>query len=128
MQHFTLIYAAMPDLDPFKAQLPADRCFAFAIQNEHGLFILIDSEASEAAQAFALRHELAHIVLNHLEQTKPLFEINTTGDDMFGEGWIDREREADKYAEEMTEADLAQLMQYADKVIDAGVIRAKGAS
>ena len=120
MQHFKLIYRPMTELDAFKGYLPADRCFAFTIQNEHGLFVLIDSSATEAAQAFALRHELAHIVLNHLEQTKPLDKIDSYGNDMLGEGWIDREREADKYAEEMTEADLAQLMQYADSIQRTG--------
>lgn len=120
MQRFTLIYAIIPEMKPIKDKLPAGRCWGFTAQTKHGCFIIIDGQAGNAAQNFTLRHELAHLALGHLSRTKPLSEICTTGDDMFGEGWIDRENEADKYAAEMTDTEFANLMQYADSVLDAG--------
>ena len=56
--------------------------------------ILIDCELSEEEQAFTLRHEFAHIMLNHCE----------TGTGVFGEGWEQREKEPDNYADKMTDS------------------------
>ena len=106
MQHFKL------KRHPFPAELQGKIYGATIFAN--GLYmILIDSTATEEKQAATLRHELAHIVLNHLEQTKPVNEINSFGDDMFGAGWIEREREADQYAAKMTDCEYQQLMQWA---------------
>ena len=124
MGKFKLVYAAFPDLEQFRKYLPGDKCFGFAIYDEHGYTILIDSSGTEEQRKSTLRHELAHLVLNHLEETKPLFEINSSGDDMFGPGWIEREHEADKLAEEMSEEEFTRLMMYAESVRDAGALYA----
>ena len=124
MVKFKLVYAAFPDLEQFRKYLPGDKCFGFAIYDEHGYTILIDSSGTEEQRKSTLRHELAHLVLNHLEETKPLFEINSSGDDMFGPGWIEREHEADKLAEEMSEEEFTRLMMYAESVRDAGALYA----
>ena len=97
---------------PFPAELQG-QIPGFTFQCGEQCIVIIDSTAPEETQEKTLRHELAHLVLNHLEQTKPIKEINSFGDDMFGDGWIDREREADRYAEQMTAAELAELMQWA---------------
>lgn len=114
MVKFKLIYRAFPELEQFKDNLPDNVCWGFTILNEQGCFVLIDKDATEQQQAFTLRHELAHLALDHLEQTKPMAAIDSYGDDMFGDGWIDREREADQYAANMTDAEFARLMQYAE--------------
>ncbi len=59
------------------------------------LLIAIDSNQDTATQARALRHELAHLVLNHLEDERPLREL---------------EAEADMYADQMTETEFSELM------------------
>lgn len=61
--------------------------------------IVIDSTSSEEAQRLALRHELAHLMLNHLDTP---------------EADLDRmEREADSIAEYMTDAEVSNLLQWA---------------
>lgn len=59
------------------------------------LLIAIDSNQDTETQARALRHELAHLVLNHLEDERPLREL---------------EAEADMYADQMTETEFSELM------------------
>ena len=106
MQHFKLIYQAFPE------ELSRLGVNAFTIQIEQDISILIDSSVSSERQDFLLRHELSHIVLGHLAETKPINQIDSYGDDMFGEGWIERERAADLYAEKMTDQELSELMSY----------------
>lgn len=69
--------------------------------------ILIDSDLSEQKQDFTLRHELAHIAMNHFDYTLPFDEVCKTGS--FGEGWEQREKEADSIAEKMTVDELLSL-------------------
>lgn len=67
----------------------------------HGgqLLILIDSTAPAAEQAKTLRHELAHIALDHFDDTaRSLQQL---------------EAEADSFAEQLTDTDVAALMQWA---------------
>ena len=62
------------------------------------LQILIDSTAPAAEQAETLRHELSHIALDHFDDTnRSIQQI---------------EAEADSYAEQLTDADVAALMQW----------------
>lgn len=60
--------------------------------------ILIDNTKDEATQAFALKHELAHLYLKHLEQT--------------GGETEKVEAEADEYAEKMTREELNYLLSF----------------
>ena len=58
--------------------------------------ILIDSAQDEKTQRHALRHELAHVALNHLtDTTRSLQQL---------------EAEADEYAARMTDSEFADLM------------------
>lgn len=107
MKRFKLIYTPFPDMFFNK------NVTGFAAEMGGQYLIMIDNRQNADVQARALRHELAHLVLDHLSVTKPLYQINSFGDDMFGEGWEDREHEADRYADEMTDTELSDLMQYA---------------
>ena len=106
MQHFKLIYQAFPE------ELSQAGVNGFTVQKGKNLIILIDSSASSERQDFILKHELSHIVLDHLSKTKPIEQIDSFGDSMFGDGWIEREREADLYAERMTDQELSELLSY----------------
>lgn len=59
--------------------------------------IVIDSNQDADTQRHALRHELAHLALKHLDSSAPLAEI---------------EAEADAYAGRMTDAEFARLMEW----------------
>lgn len=83
------------------------------MERNNRVLIVIDSSQDEETQQRTLRHELAHLALDHLAVTKPVDQIDSSGDDMFGEGWQDRERAADRYADSMTDNEFAELMQYA---------------
>lgn len=117
MKHFKLQYVSFDELSPVftdaKKHIPADRCVGFLMTDGKSYVILIDRDATPEQQHFTLRHELAHLVLDHLAATKPLFEIDSYGDTMFGEGWLQREAEADQYAAAMTDTEFTELMQYA---------------
>ena len=81
--------------------------FAGGVQRyEKGYLILIDCKRSPEEQAFTLRHELAHIMLNHCE----------TGSGIFGEGWEQREKEADDYADKMTDSLFQSLMSLSEVI------------
>lgn len=113
MEKFKLVYRPMDELAPFRQALPDDMTFGFLYFDGQRYAIFIDSNGTPEQQARTLRHELAHLKLNHMDYTPPLAAISSTGDDMFGPGWIDREREADACADQMTDAEFAELMQYA---------------
>lgn len=104
MQRFKLV------CKPFPAELRD--VYGFIVANGGRYLIWIDSNQDARTQDRALRHELAHLVLGHLDKTKPLIEIDPHNVE-FGEGWEEREQEADSFAERMTDAELAELMQYA---------------
>lgn len=75
--------------------------FAGGVQKlEEGYLILIDSDRPKEEQDFTLRHELAHIALNHCE----------TGSGALGEGWEQREQEADSLAGRMTVDELMNMV------------------
>ena len=106
MQRFKLIYQAFPE------ELSKSGVNGLTIQKGNDLIILIDNAASSERQDFMLRHELSHIVLDHLSKTKPIDQIDSFGDSMFGDRGIEREKEADLYAEKMTDQELSELMSY----------------
>ena len=92
MQAFTLIYK------PFPAEC------AGAV---HGILsaaggrvrIVIDSNQDEQTQRHALRHELAHLALNHLDDARSI-----------ARSIEEIEAEADAYADRMTDSEFAELM------------------
>ena len=79
---------------------------------EGSYHILIDSTATLEQQSRVLRHELSHLVLGHVTKTKTLSQINSFGSDMFGEGWEQREKECDDYADQMTDEEFEYLMAF----------------
>lgn len=105
MTPFSLKYVPFPE--DLHGKIPG-----FTVVKGNDYFILIDSNMPESEQTHILKHELAHIVLNHQELTKPVEEINTFGDDMFGPGWLTREAEADAYADAMTDQEFQTLLSY----------------
>ena len=110
MQKFRLLYMPFPDF--MKGNIWG------CVMRKKGVFaIFIDSQLSEQDQAFALRHELAHMVLNHHDAEFP------------GDGFVidsgfyiseSQEAEANEYAERMTDAELSQLMEYAASIKRVG--------
>lgn len=106
MKQFKLHYVPFPD--ELQGKIPA-----FTVYANGQYTILIDNRNDQDTRDHYLRHELAHLALDHLADTKPLDQITTYGADMFGEGWEDREKEADRYADNMTDKEFAELMQYA---------------
>ena len=89
MQKFGLVYTPFPP--------EAGRALTGATQQRKGYcLILIDSTAPAETQAATLRHELAHIALNHFaDTTRDLQEI---------------EAEANSYAARMTKSEFDALM------------------
>lgn len=96
---------------PFPKDLHG-RVPGFTVNQGNNFFILIDSTISENEQTRILKHEFAHIILKHLDQTKPVESIDTFEDDMFGPGWLTREAEADTYADAMTDQEFQTLLSY----------------
>lgn len=91
MQHFKLRYR------PFPAEA-GGTIHGITQQRSGHCLILINSEAPAETQAAALRHELAHIVLNHFAQpARSLQQI---------------EAEAESYAAQMQKTELDALMQW----------------
>ena len=60
-------------------------------------FIFINQDLTERQQKRILKHELAHIYLNHIDDPRPIDII---------------EREADRYAARMTEEEFTAMMMY----------------
>lgn len=75
---------------------------ATGIDRNGNYIIAIDSAQDEKTQAHALRHELAHVFLKHLEpgNKKTIEEV---------------EREADDYADKMTGEQLKYLLSFCRK-------------
>lgn len=92
MMHFKLDYA------PFPAELQG-YVIGFISSKEGRLpWVIIDSTRDTETQKKALRHELAHLSLNHCDTEADLEAM---------------EREADALADSMTEADLEALLKWA---------------
>ena len=104
MQRFRLEYV------PFPADL---RGVTGLIGEKAGRYvILIDSNQDSDTQKHALRHELAHLAYNHMEFARTPSEAIASAD-LFPPGWEQRERDADRYADTMTDEEFLMLMKYA---------------
>lgn len=91
MQRFYLEYRPFPP--PIKG-----KCNGVTARTDGKYFILIDSSNPPEQQALTLRHELAHIALNHFEdRTHTIDHI---------------EQEAKDYAARMTDAEFNDLMKW----------------
>ena len=91
MQHFKLVYRDFPNA----AQ---GQVYGLTQQRQGYCLIWIDSAAPADRQAAALRHELAHIALDHFsDNARSLRQL---------------EAEADSFAERLTAAEFEKLMQY----------------
>lgn len=81
----------------------------FTVRRDDTTVIFIDSLQSEECQKHFLKHELAHLVLNHFDEHLP--------DDGFDhKGWIisdSYEAEAERIANDMSEEMLNDLLKYA---------------
>ena len=79
------------------------KLYGVSIKNPNGTYaVWINTEMDEAIQAHALRHELAHLVLEHLEQEDPETE----------EAYQERERITNEYADNMTTGELEYLLSF----------------
>ena len=102
MQHFKLFYHDFPANIHGKAR-------ACLMQQDGYAMILIDSLLPQDQQNKSLRHELAHLVLDHLIRPLP-------ADADPDAGYIESESleaEADRYAEAMSQDEFNALMQWA---------------
>ena len=104
MQKFGLLYCEFPE--SLRGLVRGG-----VIHRKGHYLVCVDSTQTEPDQNFTLRHELAHILLNHFEAEYP-------GDGQFIDSGFyvseSQEAEANEYAEQMTEAELSQLMEYAE--------------
>lgn len=88
MQYFRLVYKPFP-------RAAQGIVYGLTQQRQGYCLILIDSTAPADEQAAALRHELAHIALNHFSDTRSAEKL---------------EQEADSL--DLTDEDIERLMQY----------------
>ncbi len=99
---FKLFYCSFPDRIRKNAR-------AFIMQQDGYAAIFIDSLLPQDQQERSLRHELAHLSLNHLTRPLPMdAEIDCKY--IESEAW---EAEADRYAEAMTQEEYEALMKWA---------------
>lgn len=92
MDHYKVFYR------PFPARVKG--YISGATQYRAGRYIvLIDSNLDDVQREKALRHELSHILLGHFTDDQ--------------KGWEEIEREADQYADAMTDEEFYMLRGYA---------------
>lgn len=110
MERFRLVYASFPDIAKTHGGIDPDtlnKMGGFAVLNPAGWYgIMINSNRTEAEQIRALKHELSHLVLGHLTDDR----TDTT--DIYLKNLDDVEREADDYADQMTDEEFSELMTY----------------
>lgn len=103
MDKFGVLYASFPE--ELRGKIRGG-----VIRHKGHILVCIDNTQTKSDQEYTLRHELAHIALNHLDTPFP-------GDGVvFDSGFYrsnSQEAEADKYAEHMTDANLSELLQNA---------------
>ena len=83
---------------------------AFVLKQDGYAMIVIDSQLPKNQQEKALKHELAHLSLDHMISPLPKDADTKCGYIIDSEVW---EAEADKYAEAMTQEEYEALMQWA---------------
>ncbi len=97
MSPFRLIYEAFP--------AAADMLDGVTMYENGKYVIMINKIKSADEQTQAVKHELSHILLGH-------FDNRTKGADMYLKNLAEVEDEADRYADQMTDEELAYLMTY----------------
>ena len=90
MRPFELVYR------PFPAEA-GGVCSGVLRELRGRVVIMIDSSQDADTQAKALRHELAHLALGHLDDGRPLKAL---------------EEEAEKYADQMSDEGFNDLMMW----------------
>lgn len=103
MVHFSVIYLDLPE------QIRG-KMFGWTMHDQGRYIVFIDKTLNELARRDALRHELSHIILGHLTDTR----VSTDQD--YLENFDSVEAEACEYAASMTDDELAQLMTFADVI------------
>lgn len=101
MMHFKLYYHEFPEC-------LHDCARAFVLKQDGYAMIVIDSQLPKDQQEMSLKHELAHLSLNHLIRPLPKDADPECGY-IESEAW---EAEANKYAEAMTKEEYEALMQW----------------
>ena len=101
MMKFKLFYCTFPDRIRENAR-------AFILKQDGYAAIFIDCLQSKDQQERSLRHELAHLSLDHLTRPLPP-DAGTECNYIESEAW---EAEADRYAKEMTPEEYDALMQW----------------
>ena len=110
MQQFRICYF------PFPEDLSGN-IFGSVMRQKGHIVVFIDSRLSDDQKTRTLKHELAHIILNHFDEPYPDDGIE------FDDGFYrseSQEAEANQYAEHMTEMELSKLMEYAIDIRYAG--------
>ncbi len=102
MMHFKLYYHEFPASVHGNAR-------AFVMKKDGYAMIVIDSQLPKDQQERSLKHELAHLSLNHLIRPLPK-DADPECKYIESESW---EAEADRYAEAMTQEEYEALMQWA---------------
>lgn len=99
MYHFRLGYTAFPDeiniSGGFTVLDPDGRCF-----------ILINTNHDEESRRQTLKHDFAHIVLGHFE------DVRAKDTQTYLANMDELEREANEYADQMTDEEFSELMTY----------------
>ena len=100
MSPFGLVYMEFPH--------PADVAGGFTMRNPASgkITVLINTLKPEKDQKYFLKHELSHIVLGHTEDKR------ITGDASYLDKYPDIEDDANRYADQMTDEELSELMKY----------------
>ena len=82
---------------------------AFVLKQDGYAMVVVDSLLPKDQQERSLKHELAHLSLDHLIRIPPKDTVRIQ-DAGISETW---ETEADRYAEAMTQEEYEALMQWA---------------
>ena len=112
LQHLNERIKAMQKFKLFYCEFPASvhgNARAFVLQKDGYAAIFIDSKLTKEQQEKSLKHELAHLSLDHLNRPLP---ADADPDTFYIESET-YEAEADRYAAEMTGEEFEALMQWA---------------
>ena len=96
MDPFKLVYEAFP--------APADALGGVTMCKNGKYIIMINKIKPAEEQIRTIKHELSHILLGHFGDRR------TKDDQTYLDNLAEIEEEADRYADQMTDEELAQLM------------------
>ena len=99
MIRFKLVYQSFPDFI-------RGRVLGSTMIRNGRCVIIIERDLNEAERRHTLKHEFAHIVLGHFEDSR------TDDSDCYLRNLPEIEDEADRYADQMTDAEFSDLMTY----------------